>query len=62
MMKWGILSRDEVRQAEGYNPIPDGTGEKFFVPMNMTDPANPNNNNSNEDQESNEPEQGSQDV
>ncbi|MCB0587028.1 MAG: phage portal protein [Phaeodactylibacter sp.] len=44
MMKWGILNRDEVRAQEGYNPIPDGTGKQFFVPMNMQDPANENNN------------------
>lgn len=44
MMKWGILNRDEIRERENYNPIADGTGQKYFVPMNMQDPANPNNN------------------
>ena len=31
----GWLSRDEVRQFENLNPIPDGTGQQFLVPMNM---------------------------
>lgn len=39
MMKWGILNRDEVRRKEGYNDIEDGTGKAYYVPMNMTDPA-----------------------
>lgn len=61
-MKWGILNRDEVRKTIGYNPIPDGTGQQFFVPMNMQDPADPNNNNDGTQEENNEPEQGSTDV
>jgi len=32
----GWLSRDEVRARENLNPIPDGEGEKFFVPLNMS--------------------------
>lgn len=31
----GWLSRDEVRRFENLNPIPDGEGEKFLVPLNM---------------------------
>lgn len=31
----GWMSRDEVRSRENLNPIPDGEGEKFFVPLNM---------------------------
>jgi hypothetical protein len=31
----GILSRDEVREFENMNPIPDGDGSTFFVPLNM---------------------------
>ena len=41
MMKWGILNRDEVRKKEGYNPIADGTGQDYYIPMNMTNPAAP---------------------
>lgn len=41
MMKWGILNRDEVRRKEGYNPIADGSGEDYYIPMNMTNPAAP---------------------
>lgn len=32
----GWLGRDEVRQWEDLNPIPEGMGEKFFVPANVT--------------------------
>jgi HK97 family phage portal protein len=31
----GWMSRDEVRARENLNPIPDGEGEKFFIPKNM---------------------------
>jgi len=31
----GIFSRDEVRRWFNMNPIPDGEGEKFLVPLNM---------------------------
>jgi HK97 family phage portal protein len=34
-LQGGWLNRDEVRAEEGYNPIPDGEGRKFFVPLNM---------------------------
>lgn len=30
----GFMNVDEVRALEDLNPIPDGTGEVFFVPMN----------------------------
>ena len=33
----GFLNRDEVRALEDRNPIPDGSGEIFLVPLNMTD-------------------------
>lgn len=38
----GWMSRDEVREKENLNPIPDGAGEVFLVPLNMapvTEPA-----------------------
>jgi HK97 family phage portal protein len=41
MMKWGILNRDEVRKKEGYNPIADGSGTAYYIPMNMADPTAP---------------------
>jgi HK97 family phage portal protein len=31
----GWMNRDEVRARENMNPIPDGEGEKFFMPLNM---------------------------
>jgi HK97 family phage portal protein len=31
----GWMSRDEVRSEEELNPLPDGEGTKFFVPLNM---------------------------
>lgn len=39
VMKWGIFNRDEVRQMEGKNPITDGSGTAYYVPMNMVDPT-----------------------
>lgn len=35
-MKWGIKTRDEIRESEDYNPLPDGEGSKTLVPMNYT--------------------------
>ncbi len=31
----GWMNRDEVRESENRNPIPNGEGQKFFVPLNM---------------------------
>lgn len=31
----GWLSRDEVREEEGYNPIPGGKGAEFVLPVNV---------------------------
>lgn len=31
----GWMSRDEVRAKENMNPIPDGSGSEFLVPLNM---------------------------
>ncbi len=33
--QWGIYNSDEVRAFEGSNPIPDGRGETYYVPVNM---------------------------
>jgi HK97 family phage portal protein len=41
LMKWGIINRDEARKIEGINPIADGSGEVYYVPMNMVDPTKP---------------------
>jgi HK97 family phage portal protein len=41
MMKWGIINRDEARKIEGINPIADGSGQAYYVPMNMVDPTQP---------------------
>ena len=35
MFHMGTLSVDELRQAIGYNPLPDGKGDKRFVQVNM---------------------------
>jgi len=35
----GIMNRDEIRELENLNPIPDGAGQDFLIPMNM-DKAN----------------------
>lgn len=34
-IQWGILNRDEARELENRNPIPDGLGEVFLTPLNM---------------------------
>jgi HK97 family phage portal protein len=34
-IQWGILNRDEVRDLENRNKIPDGAGEIFITPLNM---------------------------
>lgn len=34
-IQWGILNRDEVRELENRNRIPDGLGEIFLTPLNM---------------------------
>jgi HK97 family phage portal protein len=39
MMKWGIINRDEARSIEGLNPIADGSGQAYYIPMNMIDPT-----------------------
>lgn len=37
--QWGWLSADDVRELEEMNPLPDGAGETYLVPVNMTDAA-----------------------
>lgn len=39
MMKWGILNRDEARKLEGLGPIPNGSGQAYYIPINMRDPV-----------------------
>lgn len=34
-IQWGILNRDEVRELENRNKIPDGLGQVFLTPLNM---------------------------
>jgi hypothetical protein len=36
---WGWLSADDVRELEDMNPLPDGQGEKYLIPLNMRDAA-----------------------
>src|SRR6266566_1304071 len=33
--QWGWLSADDVREKEDMNPLPDGQGRDYIVPMNM---------------------------
>lgn len=35
-IQWGILNRDEVRELENRNRIPNGLGQIFLTPLNMT--------------------------
>jgi len=55
----GWLSRDEVRNKEEMNPIPDNLGEGFFIPQNVyvageSDNGNGNGNGSDNDKEKKE--------
>lgn len=33
--QWGWLSADDIREMENRNPLPDGQGETYLVPLNM---------------------------
>lgn len=33
--QWGWLSADDVREMENMNPLPDGKGKMYMVPLNM---------------------------
>lgn len=33
--QWGWLSADDVRELENMNPLPDGQGQSYLVPLNM---------------------------
>lgn len=35
--QWGWLSADDVRSLENMNPLPDGIGESYLIPLNMSD-------------------------
>lgn len=35
--QWGWLSADDIRRLENMNPLPDGQGQSYLVPMNMVD-------------------------
>lgn len=37
----GWLNVDEIRQRENMNPLPDGQGQKYLQPLNMTDVGAP---------------------
>lgn len=32
----GVLNQDEWREIENRNPIPDGSGKKFYIPLNLS--------------------------
>lgn len=37
--QWGWLSADDVRKLENMEPLPDGAGQQYLVPLNMVDAA-----------------------
>lgn len=41
MVNMGAMNRDEVRDLENMNPIPDGNGKEFFIPLNMHPASEP---------------------
>jgi HK97 family phage portal protein len=36
--QWGWLSANDIREKENMNPLPDGEGDQYLVPVNMTTP------------------------
>ncbi|NUT96737.1 MAG: phage portal protein [Saccharothrix sp.] len=38
---WGWLSADDIREKENLNPLPDGRGETYLVPLNMVPAPTP---------------------
>lgn len=34
--QWGWYSADDIREKENENPLPDGQGKTYLIPMNMT--------------------------
>ncbi len=45
---WGWLSVDDVRSLENLNPLPDGQGETYLTPLNMSNAAASDNDTSEE--------------
>ena len=39
--EWGWMNADEIRELENMNPMPDGKGKIYFMPLNMEDIGNP---------------------
>jgi HK97 family phage portal protein len=37
LFNMGAINQDEIRELEEMNPIPDGLGQKYYVPLNMVD-------------------------
>lgn len=40
--QWGWLSADDIRELENMNPLPDGQGKSYLVPLNMASAGTPN--------------------
>lgn len=40
--QWGWMSVDDIRALENSNPLPNGQGETYLTPLNMSDTANDN--------------------
>jgi HK97 family phage portal protein len=41
MRNMGVLNADDIRELENMNPLPNGQGKTYWVPLNMGDAANP---------------------
>jgi HK97 family phage portal protein len=39
--QWGWLSADDIREKEDMNPLPDGAGSEYLVPLNMVPAGQP---------------------
>lgn len=38
---WGWMNADDIREKENFNPLPDGKGEVYLVPLNMVPAPEP---------------------
>ena len=37
--QWGYLNTNDIHELEGMNPVEDGSGDKYWMPINMQDAA-----------------------
>lgn len=53
--QWGWLSADDVRELENMNPLPDGQGKKYLIPLNMVPADRPFDDDEDDDEPGDDP-------